>query len=894
VLALLLAVAFLLGLPLLQETEWRLMDWLFRRGRPNAPPPSGRIVHVDIDDSAIETIGRWPWPRTALAEAVEGLDRLGARVIALDILLTDPQEPQYTKDGKLVDHDARLAEAFRSVKARVVLAMGVDEAGQGRSSLWTSAEGRRKWLAILDLLRRDITLNAAEVIADADLEGERAARVRGRLMGFKQVVVRQAAEELVRQGRPCTEEALREVLMPAEKRAQLREFPGFRLIREAVELQRSRAAMDAHLPAAVPGHAYVEIADIIPPLPLFAEAAFGEGVVNSTQDGDGRLRRVTARWEGHGRIYPQLGLAAAAAYRALPSDDLAAPELRLGAFDLDGEELLLSWPRIDEEYPILGMAPHLSLGRVVALARAEDALGAMEEKQLGLSRYLVKQYLQDQFEPTDLDDPEKRPAVEEELMGEAGFRVPDNVADIPEDKLEPETKAWVQWRNLTLEAARSRRELALARRDLGQAIQDRLVFVGWNATGNFSDFFATAVHVRTPGVVAHAVVANSVLSGYVVREAPRWLGALLTVLLGLGAAVLTAASGPRLGFLLAVLLAIVYFGASTLLAFDRGQVFLATATPITGILVAWAGTVVMRAVRERREKAQLRKQFGARISKQLFDYLLENPGTVRLEGEEKEVTCFFSDLAGFTSISERLDSRQTVKLLNDYMWAMNDELTRLSAYVNKFLGDGIMAIWGAFAADPRDAENACRAALACQRRLDRLNREPRFEGLPRLAMRIGIATGVVTVGDCGAPPDLQDYTVIGDTANLAARLESANKQFGTRVLVNGRTRALLPPDLVTRPLGRIAVVGQQTPTEIHELMAVRGEETPEQRDLVERTARAVDLFTRGDFAAARGAWEELVAAHGPSRLADLYLGELAAREAESGAPFDGVLRLTSK
>jgi adenylate cyclase len=160
-------------------------------------------------------------------------------------------------------------------------------------------------------------------------------------------------------------------------------------------------------------------------------------------------------------------------------------------------------------------------------------------------------------------------------------------------------------------------------------------------------------------------------------------------------------------------------------------------------------------------------------------------------------------------------------------------------------------------------------------------------------MRIGIATGVATVGDCGAPPDLRDYTVIGDTANLAARLESANKQFGTRILVNGRTKELLPADLLTRPLGHVAVVGQEQATELFELVAVKGHETPRQKDLIERTEKAIAAFRAGDLEGASGAWKGIVASHGPSPAASLYLSEIEARIAERG-PAEPVLRLSKK
>ena len=343
--------------------------------------------------------------------------------------------------------------------------------------------------------------------------------------------------------------------------------------------------------------------------------------------------------------------------------------------------------------------------------------------------------------------------------------------------------------------------------------------MGWNAAGNLGDFYPTALDDRTPGVVVHAAVANSILTGYVVVPAPPWTGVIATLVLGLLAALGATRVGPRLSFLFALLLALLYAGFNMLVLFDRLHVAAAFVTPITSTFLAWGMSTAVRAVRDQRDKAQLRRQFGARVSPQLFEYLVEHPGVVDLAGEEREVTCFFSDLAGFTELSEALTSRRTVGLLNRYMAAMNEVLTQHDAYVNKFLGDGIMAIWGAFATDTPHAERACRAALGCAARLTELAKDP---DLAELSMRIGIATGVVTIGDCGAPPDLRDYTVIGDSANLAARLESANKQFGTKILVNARTRELASDQIISRPLGTITVVGQKKPTDVHEVLALAG------------------------------------------------------------------------
>ena len=904
------AAALAADVSLLNELEGRVLDVMFLRGRPNPPLPSDAVVHLDIDDTALETVGRWPWPRAVLADAIRAVDELGARVIALDMLLIDPQDAQYLPEGdtpvlddegrgqtivRRIDHDGILATTLRECGARTVLAAHVDDTGTRLSGLWTTDEGREKWQRILDLLRGDITLEAETLIDQVGLGGARAARVRGRIGGIKQIVVRGAAQELLARGEECNEEALRAMLLPAETNARMKDFPSLHIIREVVTLMQALEATESRLPTSKADHGYVQVANVLPPRAPFARAVSDVGIVDSAQDADGTLRRVALRWVKDGRVYPQFGLAAVAAYLGEPPEALAQPELRVGKLRFRGEEMLLSWPRIDPDRPILGLAPHVSLGRVIDLLRSERAYEELVADHDRHSRYLVEKFLPD-YDPAELDHPQRRPAVLEELADQVEFLLGDLPADemvLTEQERESVNAARI-WQNQHREIGGAGSTVAQPVRELHAALNGKLVFVGWYATGNFGDFYPTAAHERTPGVVAHAIVANAALTGYAVQPAPRWAGALVTLVLGLLVALLTSRSEPRLSFLVTLLVAALFVTVNLLVVFGQWDTTLAMATPLMGLFAAWAGTVAMNAVRALREKAQLRRQFGARISKRLFDYLIEHPDTVHLDGEEKEVTCFFSDLAGFTAISESLDSRRTVALLNKYMFAMNDELTQLQAYVNKFLGDGIMAVWGTFTVDSAHADRACRAALACLRRLDTLNDSPDFAGLPKLSMRIGIASGVVTVGDCGAPPDLRDYTVIGDAANLASGLESANKQFETRILVNGRCRALLTDDLLLRPLGRITVVGQTTPTEVFEVLATRADATPEQIELAEKTAVAVKLFQDRKLEEAKSALADLTDRFGPSKLARLYLAEIEVHQRHADQPFEGVLQLTSK
>jgi class 3 adenylate cyclase len=903
--------------PWAAEIEARATDLLFRHGRADPPRADPRILHVDIDDNAIGSIGRWPWPRSRLADAIDVLSECGAEVIALDLLLTEPELTKEQEEGEApVDplvatpEDARLAESFRQSTAKIILPVDLQERGLQLGELWSSLKGRALYHQIVLLFRQNILLTAEDVIRRIRLKGVRARRVRGNVRQFKRVAADAVAERLYRQD-ALSVDAILEAMVPAERQRGLGDFPERSLLEDAVARRLAVAALARHLPDSRPGLglAVTEVGEA--PILHLARASDGVGFVNYTesQDADGHVRRL-ALWKEHGdRLTPQLGLAAAAAFLNIPLTALDIQQAGTGVGETwlpaRGGRLVVSWPRIEAEYGALGLlrqgpkdspsAGHISIGRLVSLVRARRKLEVEEEahrrRTFALARYFSA------YSEEDLQAPERMKEFLAEVRDEIKWRQEDMKGVSPDELTQEERdkwKEWLEWDTRDRALPKSHAELDRAAKELRRAIQGKLVFVGWIATGGLSDHIPTAVEPSTPGVVVHAMMANAALTGNVVYTPPRGVAMLIALLLGAAAALGASRMGPMLAAVLAVTYAAVYGAVNAFVFFDRLSILVAMVTPIGTIFLAWAGASVVRLLIELRERARLTRQFGSRIAKPLFDYLLHNPEVLALEGEQREVTSFFSDLAGFTAVSESMDSRSTVRILNRYMAAMNEELTERYAYVNKFLGDGVMAVWGALSTGSPHAERACRAALACRRRLALLNGAWKAEGVPPLSMRIGIASGEAVVGDCGAPPDLRDFTVIGNSVNLAARLESANKQFDTGILINGRAKELLPEDLLTRPMGRITVVGQATPTEIHELMAEAGERNGDLLDRIERTDEAVRLFLDGQLDASAEAWRKLQERHGPSKLSHLYLAEIKRLQTEGTDDFDGVLRLTAK
>jgi len=602
------------------------------------------------------------------------------------------------------------------------------------------------------------------------------------------------------------------------------------------------------------------------PLASLAEPAAGAGFVNFTPDRDGALRVVAATRPVRGGEALQLGLAAARVHLGGAVERPALP--------LHDGELWLVWPatRSDGATPTwLRCAPHVSLGRALEIAEAERDLARQAARQRELAAALAK----------ELAIAGEGEALLEAVGEEARFRVADAEAAAATTPLTPEEVAELAPFRDFLAHDRVRAgasgQLAAARAQLDGALRDKLVFVGWTATGAASDFVPTAFSPRTPGVVAHAVAADMALSGRHLSFTPPWLAPAATIALGLLA---TAASLPPLWLATPLWLALLA-GWSALAAglFATRLLVVPLVAPLAAATAAWLGAVALQAAIARRNQQRITRQFKARVASELVDFLVENPDALSMAGEPREVTCFFVDLAGFTRLSEQLGAQQTVALLNRCMRAATEALTRHGAYVNKFLGDGLMAFWSAFRPDPDQATRACKAALAAQAALAAVI-DP-----GQVAARMGLATGRAIVGDCGAPPLLHDYTAIGDAINLSARLESANKQFGTLVLVDGATRrAVADATLRFRPLGRVVVVGQTTAVDLFELAPAA---LPEER--LEATAAAVAAFARADRAAATALFRDLATRHGESKLAAVYLDALA-----DDAPLDGVLHLKAK
>jgi adenylate cyclase len=345
--------------------------------------------------------------------------------------------------------------------------------------------------------------------------------------------------------------------------------------------------------------------------------------------------------------------------------------------------------------------------------------------------------------------------------------------------------------------------------------RDKLVFIGTSAEG-LADMWKTPFGGSAmPGVQLHAALADDVLSARFMRRAPWRTDVAVTAAAGIVGGVLATAL-PVLWAL--PLVAASAIGLAGWLTHEVGAgLWVAALAPAGAVALALFGGVAWQYFVEGREKRRVKRLFGRYVSKDVFDHLMADPSIARLGGHRREMTVLFSDIRGFTSASERGTPESIVEQLNEYFTAMVQVLFRHHGTLDKFVGDMVMGLFGAPLDDPHHADHAVAAALEMTTVLDRLNAAWTAGGRPALDIGIGINSGEMIAGNIGSEA-IMSYTVIGDAVNLGARLESLNKEFGTRVLISEETRRRLSGPVRTRLIGEVTVKGRKQPVTVHEVM----------------------------------------------------------------------------
>ena len=433
----------------------------------------------------------------------------------------------------------------------------------------------------------------------------------------------------------------------------------------------------------------------------------------------------------------------------------------------------------------------------------------------------------------------------------------------------------------------------LANRIPAEKIKGKIVLVGATATGVY-DMRNTPFSSVYPGVEIHATVIDNILhqnflvhSGWI-KFIDLFIILFVGLLVGIFLPRLKAVSG--MAFSLVLLVAFILINRYI---YVHLNIWMNVVYPALTIATAYLGITVYRYVTEEREKKKIRGAFQYYLTASVVNEILKDPNKLKLGGDKKNLSVLFSDIRGFTTISEKLSPEKLVQLLNEYLTAMTNIVFKYDGLLDKYIGDAVMAVFGAPLDQPDHARRSCLTAIEMMSELKRLQGKWEKEGWPPINIGIGINTGDMVVGNMGSEMRF-DYTVMGDSVNLASRLEGTNKEYGTNIIISEFTHDVIKDDFFCRELDAVRVKGKKRPVRIFELLG----EMKDKAQWQEFTA----FFEKGLTAYRESRWDDALAAfHGVLALrpddypAGLYIERTEAlRENPPEEDWDGVCTMTKK
>lgn len=422
-------------------------------------------------------------------------------------------------------------------------------------------------------------------------------------------------------------------------------------------------------------------------------------------------------------------------------------------------------------------------------------------------------------------------------------------------------------------------------------VAGKIVIIGASAEAA-SDIGPIPLESSSPLMVTYGSVLNTIYQKAFLKDAPwyiNWLFVGVVSLILLLTGIKIKAALPEmflsLGLLIAIIVAFLVFMASGVIL-NYSLLFLSA-------LLSFIAVIGSKFVLYDQQKNQIKSTFMQYLSPEVVQQLVDNPELARLGGERKEITAYFSDVQGFTSISEGLSPEELVHLLNEYLTAMTDIILSHGGTVDKYEGDAIVAFFGAPIPHQDHALRCCRAAVDMQKKLNKLREHWQEHGFPTILTRMGINTGPAVVGNMGSQQRM-DYTMMGDTVNLAARLEGANKAYGSYTMISQATYDYVKEDFLTRKLDLLQVVGKTEPIAVYELIDRRGHADQKTLDIVEGFNLGLQHYEARQWEEAFRQFSSIAREYGDAPCATYAQRCIKFRKKAPPADWNGVYVLKSK
>jgi adenylate cyclase len=830
--------------PIYERFESSLYDLRFK-AHP-APEVWQKLVLLDIDDSSIVNVGEFPWRRNIYADGLSVLKEVGARNFLFDIQFMD-------KSPRFVDR-----EAFDSLKQKV-------KSGQKVNAEDVDA-------AAID---NDIALSAG-------------------IKAYSGTVLPYSFEKQNLYNDEGTPEAKIRLdsLKLFLKKATIPVPAGQEKI--------FSACVD---PTRVAVH---------PPIPPVVESGSHFGFVDSDPEMDGYIRRIRLVRVFENRIYFHMALVAISELTGVPCDKMliepgkkivipkALNPVTLVREDIsipvDREcAMYINWAGTYEK--AFNHLPYFAVLEYNAVKdgihewfdETEKSTGKNERSELIEKRRILREKF-----AASRDD-----AVRRNIFVELGATA-DKIRVIEESYVKSIKTQRDELAKAAASDASGKQELTEAENMLTaiqivtgvDALRDSVCVSGYTANAS-QDVGSIPLSSAYYLVGTYPNVINTVVQKAFIHKAPRALELLIMLLFAVGIAYVVHKLNPKMALLLSVT-AVILYTAIDMALFSFGNIWFDQLGVTICLALPSVAIIGVRFLAEESQKKFIKDTFSMYLSKQVVDELIKDPERIKLGGEEQDITIFFSDIKGFTSLSEKMAPTDLVNVLNEYLSNMCDIILNQRGTVDKFIGDAIMAFYGAPYHYADHALAACSAAVKMQAHLGELRSRWKKEGKSLIYARFGINSGPAVVGNMGSR-DRISYTAMGDAVNLASRLEGANKYYGTYTMISETTYNAVKDDMETRFLDKIKVVGKELPINVFELVSAKGELTHSQKEVFGIYNRGIELFIDREWDKARRTFAQALKVNkddGPSKTYHDRCAEFIIKPPSK--KWDGVYTMKSK
>ncbi|MCL2791807.1 MAG: CHASE2 domain-containing protein [Spirochaetaceae bacterium] len=888
--ALFFAFCGLLGL--FYSIEKRLYD-IFLGQRPERER-ADIVLFLDVDDQAIAMNGVFPWPRSIMAEGLFRLKEFDVAAVIFDIEFIE-RSPRGLDSIRLDDLPLNFSRTFSEIESATFEL--INALLENRFSRAEALEHFSDFIA--DELD-DLLATALEVARDNDEYLASAAALLGRTW----ITLNLRTYPLDDERAPLRAVAEEFLSRPVKAAYDRREF----------------------------------FADILPPIVPLVEGARGAGFTRAFVDADGVRRRIDMVQKIHGHWYLQLALAPLVDFLGNPALELKrnrlilrdarlpSGEIRDIRIPLDAQgRMLLDWPTTSYE----DSYTHISFSALTQLERSWREIERLTSRLIGspnlrfftsLDDVLLEvpgllHYARGLFAAANNERDRALAETSEEAFErhltlrnkawselhyfrDLGFPERIEAIGIEVANLHPDQA------DMIVEESRELGEIAhnligfldnfeMIHEKLSIALRGKLCIIGQTDAGT-TDIGVNPFHNEYVNVGTHGVVLDTILSQSFLIWLPARQGVLLCLITPLVIILSTRLSPGRravVSFCCALALFLLCF-----LFFRFTGIFIGPIYLIFSLICATVVCEIVSYIEADKERQFIQKAFSTYVSADVVKEIVADPSRLQLGGAKRHMSAMFTDIKGFSTISEQLAPEALVALLNRYLTTMSDVVLDEKGTIDKYVGDAIVAFFGAPLELPDHALRACRSAISMRHKEEELNKivlEENLSSLPLLT-RIGITTGGMVAGNMGTENKM-NYTIMGNTVNLAARLEGANKFYGTFILTSQPTIDETGGHILSRRLDRVRVVGIHEPVQLYELVETMEDATDKQKETIMRFEKALDLYENREWENAAKIFQSVLEISPNDAPSGIFLKRCAAyKENPPPKNWDGVVNLESK